>query len=463
MTTHVKTLSKKNLSQRILSSVIMGLAVCCGNVAAQSVSIDLPTPSWQFDANTQPLQEREAGLDPNERELAATLRPLIDSQQYQQAAAVLEQADQSTFSAAMHFVRAQIYMSMNDMAGAEAAYQDTLAKMPDFVRAHRGLGIVYLNQQRLRDAREHITRAIELGANDAQLYGQLSYLNLQTGSPWSAISGYQQAMFLDADNPQWRQGLLYALMAAKDFAGASALLEELLQQDPDDPDLWLQRSNIALNSQDDAMALSSLEMAIRLGNNTPANLLAAGQLHLRAGSLTRGVDLLEDTLDQETDTYRELVNTVDWLVQREQLDLAKRLTSRIREQFDRLDSTEQSALLTQEARLNHADGNADRAISQLDQAISINPANGNALLELAMLHSQAQNYANAASLYTRAQALSDYRERALLSHAQLAVDMRDYEQAISLLELARRDNPRRRDLTDNITTLSRIISLQQPN
>ena len=46
--------------------------------------------------------------------------------------------------------------------------------------------------------------------------------------------------------------------------------------------------------------------------------------------------------------------------------------------------------------------------------------------------------------------------RALLSHAQLAIDQQDYDQALLLLRKAYRRNPAREDLNQNIKTLERI-------
>ncbi|MDC0598229.1 tetratricopeptide repeat protein [Gammaproteobacteria bacterium] len=426
-----------------------------------SLEIHLSEPQWILDANSLPLTQREAGLAPQEENVASVIRPFISNGQYAEAAAYLESADKSTFSPAMFFVLAQLYLNLDDMNKAATAYQSTLAIMPDFLRAHRGLGVVYLREGNLAEAHQHVVRAIELGANDAQIYGQLSYINLQLHNPWSAISGYQQALFLEPDNSQWQQGLLYALVAGGNYEAAQALLEQLLENQPDNPDLWLQKSNIALNRDKTAMALAALEAAIRLGEDNPENVFLAGQLHLQTGSLDRGVELLEQGLSTMPSSYPELIQAIDWLISRDEIVYAERLLAIIERQPDSLDTATQSNLLSQQAKLASAEGDTETATSRLQNAINLNPVNGEALVLLAQIYSEAQNYGNAEVLYTRAETIDAYREQALLGHTQLAVVQQNYSKALELLETASRENPDRSGLRNNVNTLRQILLNQQ--
>lgn len=431
--------------------------------AATELEISLPAPTWEFDAASPPLREREAALAPEEHEIAALLRPLIRNGQYRDAIQLLEAEDSSSFSPAMHFLQAQLYLSVDDLEKAEAAYQATLARMPDFTRAHRGLGIVYMSRGEPDDARQHITRAIALGANDAQIYGQLSYINLESGNPWSAISGYRQAMFLEPENRQWQQGLLYALIAARDFVAARALLEQLLTEHRDDSSLWLQHSNLALNTGDDAAAIASLEVALRLGETTPANILAAARLHLQSGSMERGIQLLENSLQGNNEPAPEaLLQSLGWLIRQQEWQFSERLDTLLQKHRSIFNHSEESQFLAWSSELQLHQGNQEKAIALLDEAIALNPANGDALLQLAGLL-EAANPARADSLYVRAGSLPEYRQRARLSQAQLAVDLGEYSKALSLLQEIRNTDPGLRHLNEHIASLQRIIALQQAN
>ncbi|MFV0276928.1 MAG: tetratricopeptide repeat protein [Parahaliea sp.] len=428
---------------------------------AANLSIKLPQPEWILNTGTEPLREREAGLKPEEQKLAVELRPLVREGNYRAALERLNQADTATFSAALTFVQAQLYLSLGELPRARDAYLATLEKMPDFDRAHRALAAVYLQQGKQAQARKHLTRALVLGANDAQLYGQLAYLNLQERSPWSAISGYQQALFLDPDNPQWRRGLLLALVASRHFEAARALIEEALASDPDDAGLWLQYSNLALNTDDPTGALASLEMAARLGRLEPDNIMVLAQLHLQEGSLDRGVSLLRDNLERLDDHHAgNLVQTLQWLVQRDEAGAARQLIAGLGAPGIRLNQRERSQLLTAQGKLQQLAQQPERATGSLEQAIKLDPANGDALLALAEQLGKGNPY-RASTLFERAAALPAYEERARLGRARLAVSQGDYPLALDNLLRAQQLNPHRANLAANIASLERMVALEQ--
>lgn len=447
------------------------LLTLSAGAAAAGLRLELPEPEWILDSAVETPGPREGSLSPGERDLAAELRPLVDRGEYREALARLEAADPAGFSAAMHFVRGQLYLAVEDFAGAERSYRATLEQMPDFLRAHRALGAIYLRLDRPEQARPHITRAIELGAGDAQVYGQLGYLNLRTHGPWSAISGYQRALFLEPDNPQWRQGLLTALVEARQFEGARALLEDALAAEPDDAGLWLQHSNLALNTGDTVGALASLEIASRLDGLDAGNALVAAQLHLGEGSLRRGVALLEAQAGGfEGEEADRLVDTLEWLVQRREWDAARRLAAILEPGRTDLDAAGRSRVMTAQGRLHGQAGHRGRAIKALEGAIDRDPANGEALLALATLLREGEGGEGgkgegdpyrAAGLYQRAAALPEFEKRASLGHAQLAVDRGDYPRALELLLRARELDPHDTTVARNIAALEQLVALDQ--
>ncbi|MBN7797202.1 tetratricopeptide repeat protein [Parahaliea mediterranea] len=436
-----------------------GLLCWTNATAALDQQLRLPPPQWVLDSNIEPLRSREAGLRPEEQAIASELRPLVQQGEYRRAITRLAQMDDSQFSAALLFVKAQLHLAANDPEGARVAYLATLEKMPDFQRAHRGLGMVYLRQDKPEAARHHIARAIALGANDAQLYGQLAYLNLETRSPASAIAGYRQALFLEPDNKQWQQGLLYALVKARHFEAARALVEEGLGRDGNDADLWLQYSNLALNTGDPVAALAALEVASRLGSLPPESALVAAQLHLREGSLTRGVALLEGSMGKLDAAHATpLVQTLDWLVQRQEWPAARRLADSLETRGKTLGARERSRVYAARSRIELANEQTDRARNSLERAIDIDPANGRALLALAELERDPRPH-RAATLFERAAALEGFEEQASLGRARLAVAQADYSRALDHLLRVRELNPHHPGLGRNIASLERLVAL----
>lgn len=442
----------------IFSLALFSLAYDQNSIAQPKLEINLVRPSWTFDVTSAPLEKREAKLDPSESGLATTLRPLLDSGDYQGVTRVIaEQTTQGqSFSPALNHILGQVYMTLEDFDRAELAFVAAVADMPDFARAHQLLGLIYLQKKEYENARKHLSRAITLGISDAQTFGQLAFVNLENHSPWSAISGYQQALLLDPSNRQWQQGLLYALINAKNFSAAQALVDEMLEVDPENRTLWLQSSNIALTREDSISALTRLEIALLLGPSDPANEAVAASLHLQHGSTARAVELLLGDMAGDGNYFNLFEETAGWLVYRKQWDLAERLLTDGLDTWADLSAGQESRLIAHLGAISLARGQDGVAAKFLLKAIEGDPVNGQALLSLAELQGRRGKYIQASLFFTRAAALEGFTERALLSHAQLAIDQQDYDQALLLLRKAYRRNPAREDLNQNIKTLERI-------
>ena len=423
-----------------------------------ALEITLSEPSWVFEVRNTPLEAREANLDPSENELASVLRPLLEGEDYRAAADILEAeaAQGRSFSAALNYILGQVYMSLEEFDNAESTFLAALQAMPDFARVHQLLGLINMQGRDYAGAREHLSRAIALGLADAQTYGQLAFANQEAHSPWSAINGYQQALLLDPGNRQWRQGLLYALIGARNFAAAQALVDEMLAAEPDNRALWLQSSNIALSDERPLEALTRLEIALKMGESDPDNQVVAAQLHLQHGSKARAVELLLDSIEDNSPYFDVFEESVAWLIYRQQWELSEKLVGSGMDGWNDLSMARRSRLYAHRGAIALARERNEDAADFLMRAIENDPVNGGALMSLAELEAQRGRAIQAGLYYTRAAALEGFEERGLLGHAQLAIDHRDYEQALTLLREAYRLNPARDDLYRNIQALERI-------
>lgn len=451
---------------------VLVLTLLC--IPAQSLAqntdhlhLTLAQPQWQFLIdNSEPA---EAELAPAERSFTRTLQPLLSKQDYPAVAAKLAERPAADDSAALSLLRGQILLSLDDVKGARNALEKAVKKAPQLASAQRSLGLVYLQQQNYSAARVHLQKALELGDRNAQLYGQLAFTNLQLGYAAAAVAGYQQALFLDAGNKQWSQGLLFALTRSQALDQAQALVDELLQQEPQNQEFWLVRSQIALQQQRPLQALSSLESALLLSeknpdttspeNFAPENMAIAAQLHLTNGSPQRAVTLLTQpqvlTKDMPPQLQNTLVQTANWLVHEQQWDTLKTLLQKT--QKNALPAQATARLSVSRAQLALHNNNNTAAEQALRDALNTDPTLGDALMALADLLRNQQRHQQAAMLYTRAEALSDYREAALLGRAQLEIDQRNYSAALQLLSQVVRDNPARTDLYASIRSLRNLV------
>lgn len=435
----------------------------CAFPAQAGLKLRLAEPQWTFILQNQPLAATEARLEPGERGFAEKIQPWLAEQNYGKVIEAFKDRPLANDSAALQLLRGQVLLSLKKYTDAEQALKAALQSMPDLALAHRSLSMVYMLQKNYSEARAHLTRSIELGVADAQVYGQLAFVNLQTAHAASAVAGYQQALFLEPDNGQWQQGLLYALMNSGAMDQARTLVEQMLLKNDDKAELWLLRGQIFLQQQRPADALNSLEVALRLGENSPENQAMAAQLHLQHGSIARAVELLADNIKRlDRDNAESLLSAVEqvvaWLAYRQDWQAASGLLAAAESR--KVPEHYQARLNVYRAQHALQQGQTKKARQWLTQSIDTDPTLGEALLTLADLYRGQKQPEQAVLYYVRAEALPDYRERALLGRAQMEIDRQSYREALGLLRQVMQLNPSRDDIAANIRSLEMLVRHQ---
>ncbi|MEJ2670548.1 MAG: tetratricopeptide repeat protein, partial [Gammaproteobacteria bacterium] len=348
----------------ILTLVLMHPMWCFAEI-----DFKLTEPHWTFLLQNQPWGETEAQLDPSESRFARSIQPLLAAQRH---AAVLQAFEKRPID-----------------QGASGAI---------------------------------------FGVADAQVYGQLAYVNVQLGQTSSAVAGYQYALLLEPNNTQWRQGLLYALIQSHAFDQAQALVEELLQADPKNANLWLQRGQLALNQKRTEQAIASLETAMHLGKKNTNTLVTAAQLHIQSGSARRAVDLLTGRMSTLIKAGK--IDVVDqiaaWLVFQEEWQSLNQLLRALDRTQTSYPSNYASRFAFYRAQVALANQKSQSARKYLLQAINSDASNGEALLALAKLWREQNRSEQAVMYYLRAEALPIFKERALLGRAQVEIDRQNY-------------------------------------
>lgn len=463
--------------------LFLGLSDKSHAVVYGDIEVKIQEPTWQFLMGNQPTLQTEAQLLTSESNFARSIQPFLAAGDYEAVRIQFESRNIDDDSAALRQLRGQVMLSLKEYEAAEDALNAALQLMPDLALAHQSLSMLYMVDKRLVLARQHLTKSIELGVGDAQVYGQLAYINLQLGNAASAVAGYQYALFLEADNIQWKQGLLYALIKSQAFDQAQALLEEMLLADNRNADLWLQRGQIALNQDRPVQALSSLERALQLGDSNPENMTTVAQLHIQEGSPRRAVALLANNMSgfigtdesgnesaNESANRVERYDTIDqiasWLAYQKQWGNLNTLMQSVAKNRVKPSSVYLSRFDVYRSQIAIAAGEISNATSTLEKAITNDPVNGEALLTLAELlrgkngsssGANSGNISRAVTYYSRAEALPLYKERALLGRAQLEIDRQNYEEALQALRQVLRSDPTRADISVNIQSLENLL------
>lgn len=98
------------------------------------------------------------------------------------------------------YLQGKKYQENAQYADAVLAYEAILAKDPDFVEAHNGLGVIYSVQEKFELALQHLQTAVKLAPFATHLHNNLGYTYFLLGQDEKAIKAFEQSLYLDPDN-----------------------------------------------------------------------------------------------------------------------------------------------------------------------------------------------------------------------------------------------------------------------
>ena len=438
-----------NLSLRVSALLVVTLSA-----SAQAIEVELEPPTFTFNLTNALPQTGSTKLAPNEYELSVAIKPLLDAKQYSKVIELLKNNSNVEKSTGLLLIAGQVYLAAKQPDNAEKALLAVLEKAPNLLRVHRTLAALYLQKKQLKKAQHHLTKAIENGVQDPQFFGQLAYINLEQGSAWSAIAGYQQALLLDPNNNQWKHGLLYALQRAGNNQAALNMVDELINETPDDKRLWLQRAQINLASNEKPKALTSMEMALRHGETASSNLLSTAQLHLSAGSMARAADLLIKITAHNPQAFTQINSAINWLISEGEVKQANRILANIKG-ITKLPKPQQSLYY---AALGSAQehNNIERAVKHFNKSLALNPNQASVLIKLAQHYQSKQQFSRAQLYYQRAQVFPNFIKPALAGLAQIALEQEYYDKALAYLEKLKPLSNNKVNIDKNIAVLKRL-------
>lgn len=396
-----------------------------------------------FMGSYAPATDIEPRVNVEEQKL---LKEVFDQIPSNPAAALakIKAALKDDSSAALDFTLGGIHVQLGDYPSAADAYRRAIKKYPNFRRAHKNLGIIFVQLNNYAEALTHFTRTLELGGEDSNTYGLSGFCYLNQEKYLSAETAYRKALLFAPDNLDWKLGLARCLVNQQRSREAVALLEELIQKDPEKADYWLLQANAFLELGEYNRAANNYEILRRMNKATGPSLMALGDIYLSNDMKDLALDAYLAALDRQPDQdIKRPLAALDVLTSRQAWPQATALLKRIQELYRaKLTDADKLKLLRQEARLKLATGEIREGLRALEDIITRDPLDGDAILLLAGHYAQAQDYERATLYFERAQNLRDFEAQACIQHAQMLVAQAKYDKAAKLLQRAQSLRPR---------------------
>lgn len=349
-------------------------------------------------------------------------------------------------SPALTYTLASLLLQEGRVDDAIRHYEEAIKRFPNFMRAHKNLGLAHLQKGNFGEAIPFIVRGIELGDNDGNTFGLLGYAYLNSGNPQSALDAYRLAYVLKPENRDWKIGKAQSLQQTGNHLEAAAILLELIEEQPRQRNFWMTRANVFISLGEEMEAAKHLEMMKRMEMEDATSLRLLGDIYMNQQlpeiALENYLAALERTdrplpLAAAMQTARNLTRFGAY-------EQAMVLIPLIEGSYSgELSDAQTLELLNLQAEIALGRGDDATAAEMLEEVVRVDPMNGDALILLGNYHSRQGSFEEAQFFFERAQSLTEYQVEALIGHARMQVARRDYGKAVELLEQAQAIRPQR--------------------
>jgi cytochrome c-type biogenesis protein CcmH/NrfG len=177
--------------------------------------------STSFSSAQEPVAQNESSLEPEFRQLRATLRA---------------RPEFSGPDAESQFRLAEELAHRGDMQGAIQTYRAATRAKPDWPDPYRGLGQVLLDHHEYAEAAQAFSTSIQLGREDHQAFYWLGRAYMGTGELSAAAMALERATELKPDDAEALADLGLVRMAKGDPPGAEQALTRSIGLKPDNAD-----------------------------------------------------------------------------------------------------------------------------------------------------------------------------------------------------------------------------------
>lgn len=231
-----------------------------------------------------------------------------------------------------------IFMAMEDLPAARAAFEKALQVQPGFLSAAVNLARLDLAENQPERASERLEAVIGVNPRAPEAYLLLAELKLRTGaSADEALAILERGAQASPDQAAARAAIVRLHLGRRDFGRALTVAQELAAALPNDPVAITVLAQAQFASGDREQALASFNRVVRMQPDAPAPLVSLADAQRATGdratarqSLQRALNLQPDLLDAQ----RRLIGIA---VEEQRFDDALSIVSQVQKQRPGID------------------------------------------------------------------------------------------------------------------------------
>lgn len=406
----------------------------------EGIEIDKPISKSEFEARAKGsfgfLSAREPKLNMGEYAILEKFVPFLDDDP-KFALEMIEglTMNNSDLTASFDYMLGNMYVQNGRIEDAEAAFKKGIRKYPDYLRAWRALGMLYLHGDSLDDALNALTKSIQLGDTDPFTFGQIGFCFYQKKEYLSSLSAYTQAILYEPSNIRWIRGKVAALRGLEDFQQATVLLQEVVRRHPDEAEYWMELANSWIRLKESKKAISCLEFLRGAEMETKESLDSLGTLYVNESLYSQARDVYVSMISEGfIPRGSSLLRCAQMLHGVGRADEADELVTAYLAQTTELSEKERISVLLYQAGLAEDEGKFEDAHRIARDVLAVSPNDGDALVLLGRMEYRLGNSVEALLALERAQKVSRSASESLVLQAQIMVESRDFSGALEALE-----------------------------
>jgi tetratricopeptide (TPR) repeat protein len=198
------------------------------------------------------------------------------------------------------------------LEASETFFRRALQDDPASAEALYGLGSVYLQQQKLPEARESFEHVLKLQASYPgtipNAWNNLGILSAREGNSVAAIDFFQRALQIDPGHLIALLNLGNAYRQRKEWAEAKKTLERAFEVGPDDPEVNYSLGMVCAQLEESDRAYEFLKRAVELRPVYPEALNNLGVLYLRTRRPEEAIRSFEESIRVAPDYDQSYLN-----------------------------------------------------------------------------------------------------------------------------------------------------------
>ena len=404
--------------------------------------------------------EVEPKIGRNEQVLFEDIAKMLEDDRISEVIDELKsEFDEIDSNAAVDFTLANFLVQEGKLEESKGYYLSAIRKFPSFLRAHKNLGLLRVQDGNYSEALPHLIKCVELGGAGGDLYGLIGYCYLNEELFSSALDAYRTALIFEPESKDWRLGKAQCLLSLEKYPDAIAVLSELIQMNPGKKEFWLFQANAYLASERLEDAAANLHIVDQMKTADANSKLLLGDIYVTLELPFLAVPQYMEVLQSEKGvTTKKAIRIIEVLARSTNWDEASQVAPGIKERYGPSFTPEEANQFDSlRAEILFALDRKEEAVSALEELVKRDPMNGRVLLLLAGHYGETfrealssdlskadQLAAKAIFLYERATNLEDstIKSSALMRHGQILVRQKKYSEAVKFLERSNALKPR---------------------